>query len=84
MAARAGMGYGSGMKKRTRKKSSPAPMLNVGASVESVLAARDALLALLRSGADQPTIVEAIKAFCQVTSVNNVAVSNCVFNGGPS
>jgi len=57
----------------------PEAMIHIGSSPETIREARESILALLKSGAEQETIRAAIKAFTEVAGVSNTAISNCNF-----
>jgi hypothetical protein len=59
-----------------------APLLNIGANKETVVAARETILAILGSGAEQETLRTALVAFESVCSIKSATITNCVFNGG--
>jgi hypothetical protein len=59
-----------------------AQMMQIGVSKESVEATRAAMLDILKSGQEQKTIREALRAFTKVTRVSHVTVQNCTFTQG--
>lgn len=55
------------------------PMVNVGASPESIMAARAAILDILKADADQSTKAVALNALVEVTGIKNTTITNCTF-----
>ena len=59
-----------------------AVMLNIGATQQGIIKARETILAILKSGQDQATIQVALETLTKITNVNNTSVTNCNFTGG--
>ena len=59
-----------------------AAMVHVGATKESVDAARSAILEIMRvKEADSPVKVEALKTLSTLCNVNGTTISDCDFRG---
>lgn len=52
-------------------------IINVGASEKSVLAAHKAVMDILNTRLAEAVLIEALRAFTGVCSVNNTTISNC-------
>lgn len=60
-----------------------APMLNIGASKETILAARQTILDILKTDNEQETKRTALTTLSSICSVNNTTVKDCTFTSKP-
>lgn len=64
----------------TKNKKRGAPMIQIGVDQDSIRAARDAILSIIKSGGSDPVLcaaLESLRTLCKV----NATVSNCTFTG---
>ena len=70
------------MTKKTNEATTPKNAIYVGPSVDSINAARDAILSFMNTGCEEKTkrvAIEALKGLCEV---KNTSISNCNFDMG--
>lgn len=70
---------GTKRKKTVRRRMSPASMLMVGASEKTVAAAKAAVLEIARQKANPDVLVQALKTFEKICSVENTSIHHCTF-----
>ncbi len=56
-------------------------LLHIGVERDTVLAARQTIMAILNSKAEEATKRQALLTLTKITSVNHTAVSGCSFYG---
>lgn len=64
------------------KTSTLASLLHIGATENAVVAARDAIIAILEQDQDSAVLVKALETLQSICSVNNTSVSGCTFSAG--
>jgi hypothetical protein len=65
--------------KNKRRTTKTAPAIAIGASRETVLAARDAIVAILNTKADAAALVAACQALATICNVSHTTISHCHF-----
>ena len=56
-------------------------LLHIGVEKDTILAARQTIMAILNSKAEEATKREALRTLTKITSVNHTVVSGCSFSG---
>ena len=56
-------------------------LLHIGVEKDTVLVARQTIMAILNSKAEESTKREALRTLTKITAVNNTVISGCNFSG---